>query len=191
MNWRLKKLRRRGIEEKNTSSTTVKAQQIKELLFAKKTQATKNVMGEQKDKWAKKRCEQELYRLKPLPKRGTIKLHYGLSKELSLLVVQMQTEKIGFWEFFFYCKVLRIVDGRYKYRQKNQTVKYIFLKYRLFAYQQRNLQIEEAKKARKEEGKSLDIECILTNGPCTKKVAIFIKKTGLIGRSMAPLIEDN
>lgn len=44
--WRLKKLRYRGIKEEDTLSTTVKTQQIKKLLFARKTQVIKNEMRE-------------------------------------------------------------------------------------------------------------------------------------------------
>ena len=189
--WRLKKLRRGGVREEDTSSTAAKAQWVKELLSAKKTQATKNAMREWKDEWAKERRGRELYKLEPSPRRGTIKLHCGLSKELSSLVVQMRTGKIGLREFLFHRRVPGIEDGRCECRQGNQTVKHILLECRLFARQRRNLWTEEAKKARKEGGRSLDIERILTDGPCAKKAAIFIKKTGLTGRSMAPLIEDN
>ena len=189
--WRLKKLRRGGVREEDTSSTAAKAQWVKELLSAKNSQATKNAMREWMDEWAKERRGRELYRLEPSPRRGTIKLHCGLSKELSSLVVQMRTGKIGLREFLFHRRVPGIVDGRCECRQGNQTVKHILLECRLFARQRRNLWTEEAKKARKEGGRSLDIERILTDGPCAKKAAIFIKKTGLTGRSMAPLIEDN
>ena len=44
--WRLKMLRHRGVREEDTLSTAAKAQWVKELLSAKKTQATKNTMRE-------------------------------------------------------------------------------------------------------------------------------------------------
>ena len=75
--------------------------------------------------------------------------------------------------------------------KENQTVKHILLECRLLARQRRNLWTEEGKRARKEGGRSLDIARILTDGPCAKKAAMFIKKTGLTGRSMAPLMEEN
>ena len=65
------------------------------MLSVKKTQATKNAMREWKVEEAKERRGRELYRLEPSPKRGIIKLHYGLSKELSSLVIQIRTGKIG------------------------------------------------------------------------------------------------
>lgn len=104
----------------------------------------------------------------------------------------MRTEKIKLREFLFHRKMPGIEDGRCKCRrQGNQTVKHIFLECRLFARQRRDLWTEEAKKARKEGGRSLVIERILTDGPCAKKAAIFIKKTELTSRSMASLTEHN
>ena len=82
-------------------------------------------------------------------------------------------------------------DGRCECRQGNQTVKHILLECRLLARQRRNLWTEEATRARKERGKNLDIERILTDGTCAKKAAMFLKKTELTGRSMAPLMEGN
>lgn len=43
---RFKKLRRGGIKKKDILSTAAKAQWVKKLLFAKKTQAIKNTMRE-------------------------------------------------------------------------------------------------------------------------------------------------
>ena len=103
----------------------------------------------------------------------------------------MWTGKICLWEFLFHRKVPGIEDGRYKWRQENQTVEHILLECRFFARQRRNLWTEQAKRAQKEGGRSLDIERILTDGPCAKKAAMFMKKTGLTGRSMASLIEGN
>lgn len=52
-------------------------------------------MKEWTNEWANERRGRELRRLEPAPRRGIIKLHCGLSKELSSLVVQMRTGKIG------------------------------------------------------------------------------------------------
>lgn len=64
-------------------------------------------------------------------------------------------------------RVPGIEDGRCECRQGNQTFKHILLESRLFARQRRNLWTEEARKARKEGGRSLEIERILTDGPCS------------------------
>lgn len=46
ISWRLKKLKRKGVREEDTLLTGAKAQWVKKLLSAKKTQATKNAMRE-------------------------------------------------------------------------------------------------------------------------------------------------
>lgn len=112
----------------------------------------------------KERRGRELHRLEPAPRKETIKLHVGLNKELSSLVIQMRKGKIGLREFLFQRKVPGIEDGRCECRQGNQNVKHILLECRNIARQRRNLWIDEAKKTRKEGGQSLDIERILTDG---------------------------
>lgn len=148
-------------------------------------------MQEWKKKKAKEHRGRELYRLELSFRRGTIKLHCGLSQELSSLVVQLRPGKIELREFLFNRRVPGIEDGTCEHRQGNKFVNYILLECKLFARQRGKLWTEEAKKAWKEGGKSLDIKGILTDGPCTKKAAILIKKTGLTGRSMSPLKEEN
>ncbi len=189
--WRLKKLRRGGVRDEDTLSMATKALRVRELLSAKKTQLTKHAMTEWGKEWTKERRGRELQRLEAAPRKRTVTFHIGLSKELSSLVVQMRTGKIRLREFLFHRKVPGIEDGRCECRQGNQTVKHILLEFRLLACQRHNLWIDEAKRTRKEGGRSLDIERILTDGPCVKKAAMFIKKTGLTGRSMAPLTEGN
>ena len=103
----------------------------------------------------------------------------------------MRMKKIGLRELLFYRKVPGIKDGMCKYRQENQTVKHILLECRLFALQGQNLWAEEGKRAQNEGGRCLDIQCILTDGLCAQKDTLFIKRTGLTGRSMAPLTERN
>ena len=97
--WRLKKLRRRRTREENTSSTAAKAQHVKELLSAKKTQLAIRALEEWKQKWATETRGRALHELEPSPNRGIVKLHLGLTKELSALVIQMRTGKIGLRTF--------------------------------------------------------------------------------------------
>ena len=108
--------------------------------------------GEKKggEEWTKERRGRELHRLIPAPRKETVKLHIGLSKELSSLI-----GKIGLREFIFHRKVPGTEDGGCKYSQGNQPVKHILLECRLLARQRRNLWREEAKRARKG-GRSLD-----------------------------------
>lgn len=111
--WRLKKLRRGRTREENTSSTAPQAQYVKKLLSAKKTQLALCALNEWKQKWTTETRGRALHKLEPSPRRGIVKLHAGLTKELSALVIQMRTEKIGLCEFLFQRKVpgIEVVDA--------------------------------------------------------------------------------
>lgn len=92
-----------------------------------------------------------MHKLEPSPRRGIVKLHLGLIKELSALVIQMRTGKIGVREFLFQRKVPGIRDGRCICRQGTQTVKHVLLECRLYNQMRCGLWIEESKKKIKKE----------------------------------------
>ena len=95
----------------------------------------------------------------------------------------MRTGKIGLRQFLFERKVPGIVDGRCECRQGNQTVEHVLLNCRRYNKERQGFWAEESRKARQEGGRNLDIERILTEAPSAKKAAIFMKNTGLTGRS--------
>lgn len=175
--WRLKSLRPGKTREENTSSTATKAQLVK-VNIGKENSVGSSCTGRMELKWTVETRGRALYKLEPSPRRGIVKLHLGLTKELSALVVQMRTEKIGLREFLFHRKVPGIGNGRCICRQGKQTVKHVLLDCRLYNQMRRGLWTEESKKARKEGGRCLDLERILTDGPCAKRAAIFKKETG-------------
>ncbi len=125
--WRLKKTRRRDTRDLDTSSTAARTPLVKELVLAKAAILGSRVSVEWKDKWSKETSGQELYKLEPEPKSNFVKLHVGLSKELSSLVIQMQMEKIDLQQFFYKQKVLEIEDWRCECMLRNQTVKHALL----------------------------------------------------------------
>ena len=180
--WRLKKTRRGGTRELDTGSTAAQTPLVRELVSAKATILGRRASAEWKNKWSKEIRGRELYKLEPEPKSNIVKLHAGLSKELSSLVIQMRTGKIGLRQFLFERKVPGIEDGRCECRQGNQTVKHVLLNCRRHNRDRQGLWAEESRKAQ-QGGRRLDIERILTEAPSAKKAAIFMKNTGLTGRS--------
>ena len=78
--WRLKKLRRGKTREEDTPSTATKAQLVKELISAKKTQLALRALEEWKRKWTAEARGRALYKLEPSPRRGIVKLHLGLKR---------------------------------------------------------------------------------------------------------------
>ena len=73
---------------------------MKELISAKKTQLALRALEEWKRKWTAETRGRAVYKLEPSARRGIVKLHLGLTKELSALVVQMHTEKTGLRRIF-------------------------------------------------------------------------------------------
>ncbi len=181
--WRVKKTRREGIRELDTSSTAAQTPLVKELVSAKAAILRKRVLAEWKDKWSKETRGRELYKLEPEPKSNIVKLHVELCKELSSLVIQMRTGKIGIRQFLYERKVPGIEDGRCECRQRNQTVKHVLLNCRRYNTERQGLWAEESRKAQQKGGRNLDIVRILTEATSAKKAAIFMKSTGLTGRS--------
>ena len=81
--WMLNKLRRGRTREENISSTAPKAQHVKELLLAGKTQLAIRALEEWKQKWAKETRGHALHKLEPSSRRGIVRLHLGLTKNLA------------------------------------------------------------------------------------------------------------
>lgn len=121
----MKKTKKRATKELDIGSIVTQTSLLKELVLAKATILERRKAVKWKDKWSKETHGQELYKLEPKLKSNIVKLYIGLSKELGLLVIQIQTRKIGLGQFFFEQKVFGIEDGRCEYKQGDQTVKYV------------------------------------------------------------------
>jgi len=137
--------------------------------------------------WNKDQTGRGLYALQSTPKKAVLKLHNGLTKDLSALAVQMRTGKIGLRVFLFRRKVLDTETERCQCRQAPQTVEHILFTCRKYANLRRNMWKEERK--RKTWGE-LSLKTVLTNPHSLKKAATFMKETGLIGQFRAPIAED-
>ena len=124
--WRLKKTRKGSTRELDTGSTAAQTLLVKELGLAKATILGRRAAAEWKDKWSTETCSRKLYKLESKPKSNIVKLHAGLSKELSSLVIQIRTGKIGLRQFLFERKVPRIEGGRCECRQRSHRLLRIF-----------------------------------------------------------------
>ena len=71
-------------------------------------------------------------RYTPTPSKKVLRLHSGLSKKESSILVQMRTEKIGLREFLFNRKVPGIRDRNCSCRGGRQTVQHLLLTCRNF-----------------------------------------------------------
>lgn len=108
-----------------------------------------------------------MHNLEPSPRKGSIRRHTGLTKELSLLVVQMYMGKTGLYEFFF------------SFEKHYQTVEHVLPKGVDYTSSRASRSVDRSgplpppkqkkKSAERRRGRNLEIERILTNGPCAKK----------------------
>jgi hypothetical protein len=65
------------------------------LRSARKTVVVKEAQKQWATSWNNDEAGRGLYALQPTPKKTVLKLHDGLTKDLSALAVQMRTGKIG------------------------------------------------------------------------------------------------
>ncbi|KAI6777555.1 zinc knuckle, partial [Emericellopsis cladophorae] len=79
------------------------------------------------------------HRYTPRPTRKVLRLHDGLSKRQSTLLVQMRTEKIGLNDFLFNRRAPDATDANCPCREGRQTVSHVLLrcrKYRQLRHQE-------------------------------------------------------
>lgn len=71
-------------------------------------------------------------RFTPRPTKKILRLHEGLSKRHSAILVQMRTEKIGLKHFLFNRRVPGIMDDKCTCREGQQTVSHVLMQCRQF-----------------------------------------------------------
>lgn len=183
--WRQKK-RRGKLIEYDTNKPSTKAPIIKTLRNALKTVITKDTHKHWIESWDTAEHGRELYSIEPKPRKAILKLHEGLDKELSAILVQMRTGKIGLRNFLTNRRVPGHNDPRCQCGRGLQTVEHILLTCREYSSQRKGLWDREKRRARLG---VLRMKEILTDPISAKKAAIFMKGTGLVGRR-TPIEEE-
>jgi hypothetical protein len=78
-------------------------------------------------KWRTDTKGRATYRHTPTPTKKVLRLHEGLTKRESALLVQLRTEKIGFNDFLFARRVPDVTSPRCDCGARRQTVAHILL----------------------------------------------------------------
>jgi hypothetical protein len=78
-------------------------------------------------KWRKDTKGRATFRNTPTPTKKVLKLHEGLKKRDSALLVQLRTEKIGLKDFLFRRKVPDVANSRCECGARRQTVVHVLL----------------------------------------------------------------
>ena len=104
-------------------------------------------------------------------------MHKGLKKSISLLIIQIRTEKIGLRRFLYSRWVPGVEEEQCDCKNGLQTANHILTTYRLYNSKRRIFWKKEREKLQKAH---LSHKVLLTN--YAVKAAIFMRQTGLIGQ---------
>jgi len=99
--WKQKKNRRGKMVEYDTIQAAKPAALAHHLRSARKMVLSKDAQQQWTTSWTKNEAGRGLYALQPVPRKAVLKLHDGLTKDLSALAVQLRTGKIGLRQFLF------------------------------------------------------------------------------------------
>ncbi|KAJ6436234.1 reverse transcriptase [Purpureocillium lavendulum] len=82
--------------------------------------------------WAAEKRGRTTFRYTPKPTKRVLRLHDGMNKRQSALLVQMRTEKIGLNDFLFNRRVPDATDASCPCREGRQTVSHVLLRCRKY-----------------------------------------------------------
>ena len=115
------------------------------------------------------------YRYVTTPTKNVLRLHEGLSKSQSSLLVQLRTEKIGLRDFLFHRGVPDVPDPMCTCREGRQTVRHVLLTCRLFKDLRRRELGHDAGRT--------DLRAILTKRQLATKAIKFVGQMRILGQN--------
>ena len=177
----LRKMRKRNnkVVEVDTKYTALPAHGTKPLQKCIRTTLAKSALAEWKQEWEIETKGRHLRLLVNAPTRDILEIHKGLDKQLSSLVVQMRTGKIGLRKFLYERRVPGVEDkGCDLCGQGEQTVHHILSTCRKFRAERESTWKEEEKGYA---WRNITTKSMLTSPQYARKAAIFMKNTGLLG----------
>ena len=134
-------------------------------------------LGLWEETWSREKTGRELHAICPKPTKKALKLHKGLCKAASALIVQMRTEKIGLKKFLHFRKVPGFDSPECPCRRGMQSAKHVLTECRAHAGERNRTWEEERRKAA---FGRISWEEMLTQPKFAKKAAQFMKSLGLI-----------
>jgi len=145
--WRQKKNKRGKIKEYDPKHTAKPAKLAHLFKNPLKTVLAKIAKTQWDTYWQEEETGRELYALQSTPKRAVLKLHQGLTKELSSLAIQMRTGKIGLRQFLYRRRIPGIETERCQCGQGPQTISHVLFVCRSFVELRYGYWKEEMKRA--------------------------------------------
>lgn len=114
------------------------------------------------------------YRYATIPSKTVLKLHEGLSKSQSSLLIQLRTEKISLRDFLFHRGVPNILSLACSCREGRQTVRHVLLVCRRF----KDLRERELGN----ESRTTDLRTLLTKRKLAIKAIRFVEQAVALRR---------
>ena len=134
-------------------------------------------------KWRKDTKGRATYRHTPTPTKKILRLHKGLTKQESALLVQLRTEKIGLNDFLFARRVPDVTSPRCDCGARRQTVAHILL----YCNKRRNLRNRIFANL---SGRN-NIRTILGTPQLATKAIEYIEQTQILGQNGDRRREDD
>ena len=125
-------------------------------------------------KWREETRGRTTARHTPRPTKKILRLHDGLSKRHSAILVQMRTEKIGLRHFLFNRRVPDITDDKCTCQEGRQTVSHVLMRCRQFRQlRQRELGTIPWRH---------DLRAVLNERKAAAKAIRFMEQTEILGQ---------
>ena len=174
--WRRAK-RRNGKWKEWDSGYTAEKQKFGRSQATIKLALEQNTLEQWETAWAREKTGGELRTICPKPTKKILKIHKGLRKAVSALIVQMRTEKVGLRKFLHSRKVPGFDSPECPCRRGMQSAKHLLIECRMHV-EKRNRTWE--KDRRRAAFGRIGWEEMLTRPEFAKKAAQFMKSLGLI-----------
>ena len=140
-----KAIGRRKIKKKNGKSVEINTNHtspfpnLSFLKTAVKTTFAENLYAEQEDDWRKETKDCTFYKIAPTSSKKVLYLHDKLSKQVSSLMIQIKTGKIGLKKFLYERNVFSIEDTECACREGKELVRQILTECSQFGEMKRTL----------------------------------------------------
>ena len=132
------------------------------------------------ENWKTETRERHLRQLQGTPTRDVLEIHKGLQKDLSSLVFQMRTGKIGLRKFLYERRVPGVEDKECDLcGGGEQTVHHILSMCRKFRVERKDMWKKEEKE---HAWSNITTKSMLASPKYAKKAAIFMRNKGLLGQ---------
>ena len=131
--------------------------------------------------WTNVKSGRSLHHIMKAPNKAVLKIHNGVEKWVSALLIQMRTQKIGLNDFLYNFRVPGFDSPRCSCGYGYHTVKHVLMECPLYNVLRQEIWRDERRRT-DEKAIVEDLQKLLTTPRFARKAAYFMSRTGLIGQ---------